>query len=346
MQKLPQYVIIKRGRIKRRVYIILEKKIKYYTKAICKLFSIMAVSFGIIIAIILLKFKPIYKVTLKGKEIGYVKNETELEERIQQEIINMEGNNIDFVSLDEMPNYELKLVSKTQETNEEQILLALKENAKIMYKYYAVILNNETIGLVENIEEAEQAVKEIKEEHKNDTIQLELSVTENYTENIDEINLETVQIAQAQVEEKVAVLIKQDERSKMPTINGILLAVTPVQGNVTSRFGVVSSIRSGAHTGTDICCPIGTPIKAVAKGTVTFAQKSGAYGNLIKISHGNGVETWYAHCKELYATVGQAIDEGDVIAVVGMTGNTTGPHLHLEIRVNGTAINPQNYLYK
>ena len=306
----------------------------------------MAVALVIILAIILLKYKPSYKVTLSGQEIGYVDNEAELEERIQQEIIDMEGKNIDFVSLDNMPNYEFKLVSRNQETNEEEIMLALKENARIMYKYYAVILNEETVGLVDNMDEAEQAINQIKEEHKNDDVNLELSVTENYTENIEEINLETVQVAQTQVEEKVAVLIEQDQKSKMPSINGILLAATPVQGSITSRFGAISSIRSGAHTGTDICCPIGTQIKAVADGTVTFAQKSGPYGNLIKISHGNGVETWYAHCKELYATVGQKVNAGDVIAAVGMTGNTTGPHLHLEIRVDGTAINPQQYLYK
>lgn len=346
MQKKQIYVIIERSRVKRRVYIILKKKIKYYTKEGCKLFSVMAIALGLIIAIILLKYRPIYKVTLGGQEIGYVEDEAKLKERIQQEIIEMEGKNIDFVSLNEVPDYEFKLVSKTQETNEEEIMLALRENARIMYKYYAVILNNETVGLVDNIEEAEQAVNTIKEEHKNDSIKLELSITENYTENIEEISLETVQVAQGQVEEKVAELIEQDEKSKMPSINGVLLAVTPVQGNITSRFGVVSSIRSGAHTGTDICCSIGTKIRAVSSGTVTFAQMNGAYGNLIKISHGNGVETWYAHCKELYATVGQQIKAGDVIAAVGMTGNTTGPHLHLEIRVNGTAINPQNYLYK
>lgn len=306
----------------------------------------MAVALGLIIAIILLKYKPTYKVTLLGEEIGYVENEAKFEERIQKEIIEMEGKNIDFVSLDEMPSYELKLVNRTQETNEEEIMTALKEDARIIYKYYAVILNNQTVGLVDNIEEAEQAINQIKEEHKNDTIKLELSVTENYTENIDEISIETVQIAQAQVEEKVAALIEEDEKSKMPVVNGVLLAVTPVSGKVTSRFGAVSSIRSGAHTGTDICCSVGTPIKVVASGTVTFAQMNGSYGNLIKVSHGNGVETWYAHCKELYATVGQQVKAGDVIAAVGMTGNTTGPHLHLEIRINGVAVNPQKYLYK
>ena len=306
----------------------------------------MAIALGLIIAIILLKYKPTYKVTLSGQEIGYVENGTELDERIQNEIIEMEGKSIDFVSLDEMPNYELKLVSRTQETNEEEIMVALKENAKITYKYYAVILNNETVGLVDNMEEAEQAVNQIKEENKDKTIKLDLAVTQNYTENIDEVTLESVQVAQAKVEQKVAALIEQDEKTKKPIVNGILLAVTPVQGLITSRYGASSSIRSGAHTGTDIACPQGTPIKAVASGTVVFAEWNGSYGNLIKVSHGNGVETWYAHCTELYGVVGQQVNAGDVIATVGSTGNSTGNHLHLEIRVNGVAINPQRYLYK
>ena len=306
----------------------------------------MALALGVIIAIILLKYKPTYKVTLSGKEIGYVENGTEFNQRIQNEIIEMEGKSIDFVSLDEMPNYELKLVSRKQETNEEDILLALKENAKIMYKYYAVILNNETVGLVENLEEAEQAVNKIKEENKNKTIKLDLVVTENYTDNIEAVTIETVQVAEAKVEQKVADLIKQDEISKKPIVNGILLAVTPVQGKITSRYGHVSSRRSGAHTGTDIACAKGTPIKAVASGTVTFAGWSGSYGKIIKISHGNGVETWYAHCTDLLAEVGQQINAGDVIATVGSTGNSTGNHLHLEIRLNGSPLNPQKYLYK
>jgi len=306
----------------------------------------MAIALGLIIAIILLKYKPTYKVTLSGQEIGYVENGTKLNERIQNEIIEMEGKSIDFVTLDAMPNYELKLVSRTQETNEEEIMVALKDNAKITYKYYAVILNNETVGLVDNMEEAEQAVNKIKEDNKNKSIKLDLVITQNYTENIDEVTLESVQVAQAKIESKVAALIKQEERTRKPIINGILLAVTPVKGTITSRYGHVSGIRSGAHTGTDIACPQGTPIKAVAAGTVTFAEWSGSYGKLIKVDHGNGVETWYAHCSELYGTVGQQVNAGEVIAAVGSTGNSTGNHLHLEIRLNGSPLNPQRYLYR
>ena len=334
----------------------------------------MALALGLIIAIILLKYKPTYKVTVKGQEIGYVDSEQNLEDRIQSEIIEMQGKNIYFVSLDNIPSYEFKLVSRSRRCNEDEIMVALKENARIMYKYYSVILNQETVGLVDNLEEAEQAINQIKEEHKEDTV--ELSVTENYTENINEISMEAVQVAQAQVEEKVSALIAEEqakkqaeeqakkeaeekakkeaeakkaaeeENGKSPVVSGVLLAVTPVTGTITSRFGAVSSIRSGAHTGTDIAAPSGTPIKAVATGTVTFAARSSSYGNLIKISHENGVETWYGHCSELYATEGQQVEAGEIIAAVGSTGNSTGPHLHLEIRVNGTAVNPQTYLYK
>ena len=287
-----------------------------------------------------------YKVTLAGQELGYVKNGTELNERIHKEIIEMEGKSIDNVSLDEMPNYELKLISRTQETNEEQIMIALKENAKITYKYYAVILNNETVGLVDNMEEAEQSVNKIKEENKNKSIKLDLVITQNYTDNIESVTLESVQVAEAKVEQKVAELIKQDKKTKKPIVNGVLLAVTPVQGRITSRYGHMSSRRAGAHTGTDIACAQGTPIKVAASGTVTFAGWNGSYGKLIKVSHGNGVETWYAHCSELYGAVGQQVKAGEVIAAVGSTGNSTGNHLHLEIRVNGKTLNPQKYLYK
>ena len=70
------------------------------------------------------------------------------------------------------------------------------------------------------------------------------------------------------------------------------------------------------------------------------------YGNLVIISHGNGVETYYGHCSSITTSVGKSVTAGDVIAKVGSTGNSTGSHLHLEIRINGTAVNPQKYLYK
>ena len=119
----------------------------------------------------------------------------------------------------------------------------------------------------------------------------------------------------------------------------------PVSGSISSRFGSNSRVRSGTHTGLDIAAPSGTTIVAAASGTITFSGRKGSYGNMIVITHENGVQTYYGHCSKLYATVGQKVKQGEKIAAVGSTGNSTGPHLHLEIRVNGVAYNPQNYLY-
>ncbi|MGL6220807.1 MAG: peptidoglycan DD-metalloendopeptidase family protein, partial [Lacrimispora sphenoides] len=111
--------------------------------------------------------------------------------------------------------------------------------------------------------------------------------------------------------------------------------------NVTSNFGP----RWGrTHLGVDLGMPTGAPIRAADNGTVISSGYSGSYGNLIKLDHGNGIVTYYAHCSALEANTGQAVKKGQVIAKVGSTGNSTGPHLHFEVRVNDQNVNPLNYL--
>ena len=128
------------------------------------------------------------------------------------------------------------------------------------------------------------------------------------------------------------------------SLNGMALSI-PVNGSVSSRFGSRGYSRSSVHTGVDIAASSGTGIRTISAGTVVYSAYKGSYGNLIIIDHGNGVQSYYAHCSALYVSAGQAVGAGTVIGAVGSTGNSTGPHLHLEIRVNGTPVNPQNYLY-
>ena len=127
-------------------------------------------------------------------------------------------------------------------------------------------------------------------------------------------------------------------------ISGMPLSI-PVSGSLSSRFGERSSVRSSVHTGLDIAAPMGTGVRPISAGTVTFAAYNGSYGNLVKVDHGNGIESWYAHCSAIYVGVGQTVDSSTTISAVGSTGNSTGPHLHLEIRIGGSPVNPQNYLY-
>ncbi|WP_051280626.1 peptidoglycan DD-metalloendopeptidase family protein [Anaerovorax odorimutans] len=111
---------------------------------------------------------------------------------------------------------------------------------------------------------------------------------------------------------------------------------------VSSGFGVN---RGGVrHLGIDFRNPCGTPIYAAEAGTVIFSGYSGSYGNIVKISHGGGLQTYYAHCNTLLVSVGQTVAKGQQIATVGATGNATGYHLHFEVRLNNVPQNPWNYI--
>ena len=116
----------------------------------------------------------------------------------------------------------------------------------------------------------------------------------------------------------------------------------PTNGSLSSRFGR----RWGRHhSGIDIANKKGTPIYAADSGTVSYSGfNSGGYGNLIKINHGGGISTWYAHLSSRLVSSGQSVKKGQVIGYMGSTGRSTGPHLHFEVRVNGSAKNPLNYL--
>jgi murein DD-endopeptidase MepM/ murein hydrolase activator NlpD len=117
--------------------------------------------------------------------------------------------------------------------------------------------------------------------------------------------------------------------------------VWPVNGVVVSGFGM----RWGRmHEGIDITAATGTPIRAAASGTVIHSGWLGGYGNLVVIDHGNGLATAYAHASALLVRVGQQVSQGQTIALVGSTGNSSGPHLHFEVRVNGVAVDPLLYL--
>ena len=100
------------------------------------------------------------------------------------------------------------------------------------------------------------------------------------------------------------------------------------------------------HEGLDFSAEIGTPIRAAADGIVTLAEVSGGYGNMVKVDHGSGLETRYGHASKLLVKVGERVVKGQEIALVGSTGRSTGPHLHYEIRLNGDALDPRQYLQK
>ena len=118
----------------------------------------------------------------------------------------------------------------------------------------------------------------------------------------------------------------------------------PAGGRLSSDYGLRSdpfTSETRMHRGVDVAAPMGTPIHAVAGGTVTFAGEMGSYGEIVIIDHGNGIESRSAHQAWVDVVVGQQVAAGDVIGAVGSTGRSTGPHLHFEIRVDGEAVDPE-----
>lgn len=201
-----------------------------------------------------------------------------------------------------------------------------------------------------SFEEAESAISELKS--KKSANQNGLTILEKYEAEAKDIV--TKEEAISKLYEKVEPVKTKTSSSTVKYASSVnstskkialgINLIKPVSGSVTSRFGT----RWGStHKGIDIGAPKGTPIKAAASGTVVSASTgyNGGYGNCVVISHGNGIETAYGHCSALYVKVGQKVSQGQVVAAVGNTGRSFGNHLHLEIRVNGVAQNPQNYLY-
>jgi len=115
--------------------------------------------------------------------------------------------------------------------------------------------------------------------------------------------------------------------------------------HITATFGQGGGRWASTHTGTDFAAPIGTPIRTVMKGEVVSAEFAGPYGRQVRVRHEDGTETWYNHMSKFSVSVGETVYAGDQVGAVGVTGNTTGPHLHFEVRPDGGGpIDPMPWL--
>ena len=331
------------------------KKVLVFARKSMKLTILIAISIFLIISAVVLFFKPIYSVTIDGEHVGYSGDKSALQARINAYIENGDGgdnSNIAFVQVNSLPEYKLCLLKRNVVTNDEEIFDKIKQLGVIYYKYYAILEEEQEKAFVSNFSEAEQIVTQLKE--KESTNIDKISIAELYETELVEFTTVEDAVASLYVKKVTPVVAKKPTSSgKVNTSSNVsyqkaslgINLIRPISGTITSRFGERSSIRVSGHTGLDIAAPRGTPIKAAASGTVTFSGRSGSYGYMVVITHENGVQTYYAHCSQLYASTGTYVNQGDVIAAVGSTGNSTGNHLHLEIRVNGVAYNPQYYLY-
>lgn len=324
-------------------------------RKVIRLILLLILSGFLIIGAVVLFYKPTYEVSVNGEVIGYTADKSGLQTRINEHISANEGENVAFVQVDAMPTYKLCLLKKDVTTNDEEIFAKVTDSGTKYYKYYAITDDKEEKVYVSTFEEAEEVVAELK---KKDSANIkEIGIVEKYDVELKDFT--SVEKSVSKLYEKKVVVYTAPSytyttpsssnyssgRSNQKVELGIAL-INPTSGTITSRFGSNDSVRDHTHAGIDIAAPAGTPIKAAAAGTVTYAGNANdGYGYYVVISHGNGVQTLYAHCSKLLVTKGQKVSQGELIAKVGSTGNSTGNHLHFEVRKNGITYNPQNYCY-
>lgn len=327
-------------------------KAKLYLRLGTKFIILCIVPIIIIIGVIFSTYKPTYSVSYNGKFIGYCNSKTRLQSRINDYAQNGDKENIAFVKIDDMPQYNLCLIKRDIDTNEDEIYNQVVTSGKTYYKMYAILEGDEEKMYVSDFKQAEEVISKLKE--KNSSNKESISILEKYETECKEFSsvedcvnkmykeVKPVKVASTKSSSTTTAKSTQNSSSKSANIG--IDFITPTTGTITSRFGVRSRDN---HKGIDIGAPKGTPIKAAASGTVVHSgNKNDGYGNYIILSHGNGVQTYYAHCSQLLVSKGENVNQGQVIAKVGSTGISTGNHLHFEVRINGVAQNPQNYVYK
>jgi len=169
--------------------------------------------------------------------------------------------------------------------------------------------------------------------------------TADILKEISEVDINTLKDRAKDLETNLTVL--QQKAEKRALVRRFTPTIWPLKGHIGSGFGTRPDPFGGdseTHLGLDIQGMYGAPVHAPADGVVIFAGRKSDYGNLLIIDHGNGVTTRLGHLSRFRATLGRAVTKGEVVAYVGMTGRTTGPHLHYEVRLNDRAVNPRKYL--
>ena len=334
------------------------KKILIHTRRSMKLVILISVALLLIFGIVASFYKISYSVNINGKMVGYTDNKSKLQSKINDYIENGENSNTAFVQVDNLPEYNICLLKRDVDTDDDKIFNMIKSDGVTYYRYYAILENQEEKIYVSNFSDAEAIVGQLKE--KNSSNLENITISEKYETELKDMMTVEDAVAKLYSEPKNIIVASNKKSNINKTSSGTVNTATnisstkvslgvsltkPVSGIISSRFGDRSRIRSSAHTGLDIATSTGTPVLASASGTVTFSGWKGSYGYLLVVTHSNGVQTYYGHCSKLYVSAGQSVSQGQNIAAVGSTGNSTGPHLHFEIRVNGVAYNPQNYLY-
>lgn len=309
---------------------------KYPASRLRSLLGILLLT-GIVTVLTNIVYKPYYKYTIDGEFIGYYKSYEDYKKTYDsiEKVKYVNGAKMDRYILS-YPICEFTMVKQSyvEKINNYQLI----ENQMIEdYTIYKVIINEKENFYTATEEEANKMVTEIKEKVKESTIiKIEPIIVKD---------LSLIETEENLIEKRNKVI---EENKKVTSRSGIARATKKsnyiwptVSKTITSKFG---NRASGYHTGLDIGVPTNSPIYAMMSGKVILSSWNGNYGYQVKIQHPNGVITAYAHNNKLLVSKGQEVVQGQQIALSGSTGNSTGPHTHIEFIINGKFENPLNYI--
>lgn len=403
------------------MYIIVEL-IKYNAKRATKLLAVFAIGLLMIASIIYIKYKPSYKVTVNGEEVGYVNNIEYMQKMIEDYKKDCSGN-VAYINISQMPKYELALIDRKQlKDNSDEVLTAVKNNSYITYKSYAILINGKEKAKVSSEAEAKEILNALNNTDRKLAKISEVLTSESKTlRDVKSLEVAKAELEADEVKPKKTVTKKSSKKvtkttkkskTKKATVKKVATKKTTAKkatkktatkktatkkksskkttkktvAKVTTRksssrktktttrstvkrtskytFPVKGCSKKNiltkhypsyaGHTGIDININVkGKSVVAADSGTViesgalrTSGGSYKSYGEYIMIKHNDGTVTLYGHLKQGSRKVkkGDKVTRGQVIAKVGSTGNSTGTHLHFEVRINGKPVNPLNYL--
>lgn len=298
------------------------------------------------------------KITQKENEISKIEKKLE---KITQK----------YNSQKDLLDERLVAMYETENTNYLDVVLGSKSVSDFISSYYLISeLTSYDMDLLELVEDQR---KQIEEQNLKLSTQKSTLEQEKTTQQKTQIALSNTKILRQNYIEKLS-QEEQELQAKIDEYNNQINTVEteikklasivtfgedykggpmqwPINGHytITSNYGMRTHPITGVyklHTGVDISATIGDDFTAMADGIVVKAEYNSAYGNMVIIDHGGGVQTLYAHGSQIIAQLGQEVKAGDVVLKVGSTGYSTGPHAHFEVRVNGTPVNPLDYVSK
>lgn len=251
------------------------------------------------------------------------------------------------------------------------VLLKSKNLTDFISRYYVIEEMAEyDTEIINQIKEEKENIETTRQKLENEQAEIKVvkakaeqtSIVLNNTKTLQQSYIKKLSSAEKKLQEQITSFKKEEaeiEAKILAATNGIdadiqytggeMLWPVAIEGTViTSNFGIREHPIQGVikeHTGIDIGnAPLGTPVVAATDGIVSYAGWLGGYGNCVMINHGDGIVTLYGHGNKTLTTVGAEVKKGDTIMEVGSTGNSTGPHLHFEVRVNGICTNPLAYV--